>query len=1052
MPRVPAPDERRKIFIDKQPGDPELEAIGTEERFLPLRCRKGFTSGEHFVRYLFAAGYCAGKRVLDMACGPGYGAYILKMLGATEVVGVDRDTTTIEFARRHYSAAGLDFVAGDATALALEGPPFEVIVSFETLEHIADADAFLGTVRRHLAPGGLFIVSCPHDARSPWVSPFHVRHYTYADFREVVARHFPDPAPVAQIHGIASLILPLEAAGADDLTPTTVEKAYLEVGKPVEESDVFLLLCGTVPEPPQPVAVLTKNLSDFLHELYAGVSYMKERFPGLEAELTKALAQAAEAHGKLDRAHRQLASVRRALDDQKAYTLELQHSLDAVHHSRTWQLMLAGREALNSARGFLRFPLRALRILIEEPVVPLPDEGAGAAPNAILPQYLPHRRSTIAGWPADRPLVTVGIPCYNYGRFVREAIDSVLASTFQDFEIIVVNDGSTELATLAVLAELEQSPPPGVRFRVVHQENQGLAATRNKGAALGRGKYVVSLDADDRMGPSYLEKTLGVLEHHPEYAFCYSLVQMFGAEDTLWKTEPFSLEKALRYNHVPTAAVFRKEAWVEAGGFRDELYGQDDWNFWITLGAKGWEGSLIEEPLFFYRKHETSMWSGLQMEERAKTAERIRSLHGYLVGRGDEQEATAFQPPRDPVVRAALDNPEPAPGPGRPLEERPHLAFGNDKPALLFAVPWMAVGGSEQVVLQVMQGLAREYNLAAVTTLDVRHSWEAEFERLTPWVYHLAHLPLEDPAAYLRDLIRVHNIAGLVVSSSALAYQALPLLKRDLEIWTADIVHNTVPEGYLATSIRQDAYLDCHFAVGGPQREALLRKGGVPAEKVRLAPTAADAGGRFNPATYAARLAEIRRRLDLKGGEIVLAYTGRLAVEKDVPLFVRVVGELVRRHPEKRFQAFIAGDGPELVRVEHEIRKQGLQGVVELLGFCDYVPELLAVSRFAFLTSRFEGSSITILEAMSMRQVVLTTEVGNVRDVIEDGQNGFVIRSREPTDFAARVSEVLADPGREAAIRERARQTILERYDLTAMVRVYSEAVREALARRHQPT
>src|SRR4029077_340782 len=130
-----------------------------------------------------------------------------------------------------------------------------------------DADAFLATVRRHLAPGGLFIVSCPHDARSPWVSPFHVRHYTYREFRELVARHFPDPTPVAQIHGIASLVLPLEAAGADDLTPTVLERAYSEAGKAVEESDIFLLLCGTVPEPPQPVAVLTKNLSDFLQEL-----------------------------------------------------------------------------------------------------------------------------------------------------------------------------------------------------------------------------------------------------------------------------------------------------------------------------------------------------------------------------------------------------------------------------------------------------------------------------------------------------------------------------------------------------------------------------------------------------------------------------------------------------------------------------------------------------------------------------------------------------------------------------------------------------------------
>jgi glycosyltransferase involved in cell wall biosynthesis len=749
-----------------------------------------------------------------------------------------------------------------------------------------------------------------------------------------------------------------------------------------------------------------------------------------------------------ERLTRQLAAVTQALEDQKAYTLELQGNLDAMYYSRTWQLMLACREALSSFSKLAGLPIRILRILIDPPIVPVAASNPAASTTPILRQYLPHRRSEIRDWPPDHPLVTVGVPCFNYGRYLPEAIDSVLASTLQDFEILVIDDGSTDPHTLEVFASIEGRDP---RIRVVQQQNQGLAAARNKGAALGRGKYIISLDADDRIAPTYLEKTVWVLEHHPEYAFAYSLVQMFGADRSIWKTEPFSLEKALRYNHVPTGAVFRREAWMEAGGFRDELYGQDDWNFWITVGAKGWEGCLLEEPLFYYRKHDASMWSTLQQERRAETARRIQSMHQYLVGQGDSREAESYRPPQDPVVRAALDHPEPPP-PGRlVLARRPHLDFSKDRPCLLFAVPWMAIGGAEQVVLQVMQGLATEFNLAAISTLDARHNWEQEFLRLTPWIYHLAKLPILDGSAYLRDLIAAHHIAGVIISGSALAYQALPLLKQDLDLWTADIVHNTVPEGYLQTSIRMDPYLDCHFAVGGPQREALIGRGGVAAEKIRLAPTSADASGRFNRDAYADRVPEIRRRLGLRGGEVVLTYTGRLAVEKDVPLFVQVVGEIARRNPQRRFKAFIAGDGPERARVEHEIRAQGLQGVVEILGYCDYVPEVLAVSRFAFLTSRFEGSSVTLLEAMAMRQVVVAPEVGNVREVVEDGKNGLVVASRRPEDFAARVSGVLADPAREADIGRRARQTILDRYDVPAMVRVYAEAIVQALAARRQP-
>ncbi|MBI3694163.1 MAG: class I SAM-dependent methyltransferase, partial [Acidobacteria bacterium] len=200
----PTPEQWRKIFQDSETGPP------SEERFLPLASRKGLTSGEHFARYLFASAFCEGKRVLDVACGSGYGAYMLKIVGAAEVVGVDADPAAIETARRVYETPGLEFRIADATAIHPPERPFDVVVSFETIEHVADAEAFLESVRRQLAPGGLFLISCPHDARSPWVSPCHVRHFTYPEFRDLVARYFPDPVPVSQIHAIASLILPPE--------------------------------------------------------------------------------------------------------------------------------------------------------------------------------------------------------------------------------------------------------------------------------------------------------------------------------------------------------------------------------------------------------------------------------------------------------------------------------------------------------------------------------------------------------------------------------------------------------------------------------------------------------------------------------------------------------------------------------------------------------------------------------------------------------------------------------------------------------------------------
>jgi len=110
-------------------------------------------------------------------------------------------------------------------------------------------------------------------------------------------------------------------------------------------------------------------------------------------------------------------------------------------------------------------------------------------------------------WPADKPLVSVIIPCYNYGMFIKGAIESVLAQTFQRFEILVINDGSTDESTMYVLHNLCYE-----KTKIVHQANQGLAQTRNNGAAQAAGKYICYLDPDDFIEPTYLEKTLSLLE------------------------------------------------------------------------------------------------------------------------------------------------------------------------------------------------------------------------------------------------------------------------------------------------------------------------------------------------------------------------------------------------------------------------------------------------------------------------------------------------------------------------------------------------------------
>src|SRR5437867_457309 len=112
------------------------------------------------------------------------------------------------------------------------------------------------------------------------------------------------------------------------------------------------------------------------------------------------------------------------------------------------------------------------------------------------------------------PRVSVVIPCYNLGRFLDEAVDSVLAQTFQDFEIVVVDDGSTDQETQRLLADYRK---PGTR--VVRSPNRGLPAAKNLGLAETTGPYVCMLDADDRLDPQLLAKSVAALDGDPSVAF-----------------------------------------------------------------------------------------------------------------------------------------------------------------------------------------------------------------------------------------------------------------------------------------------------------------------------------------------------------------------------------------------------------------------------------------------------------------------------------------------------------------------------------------------------
>lgn len=195
------------------------------------------------------------------------------------------------------------------------------------------------------------------------------------------------------------------------------------------------------------------------------------------------------------------------------------------------------------------------------------------------------------------PIVSVVIPCHNDGRFLREALDSLQAQTFRDFETIVVDDGSTDPDSLQALRELEPACT-----RVIRGAQHGVVQARNTAIAAARGRYILPLDADDRIGSRYLELAVPVLEHDPKVGIVYCKAEFFGERNGAWELPPYRFPEILIGNVIFNCALFRREDWLRVGGFNPNMHeGWEDFDFWISLIELGRDVRQLPDTLFYYR-------------------------------------------------------------------------------------------------------------------------------------------------------------------------------------------------------------------------------------------------------------------------------------------------------------------------------------------------------------------------------------------------------------------------------------------------------------------
>ncbi len=177
-----------------------------EERIDPFLC-ENYWRVDHLSRYIFALSLCRGKTVLDAACGFGYGAALLANNGAKEVIGVDNSTDAIEEAAKRYGEKNVSFEVADLEQpLPLGENRFDLVVSFETLEHLEQAHTALDHLVRALSENGILIISVPGEKDAESENPFHLQHFTKESFVSMLRERFAHVTLHQQILTVGSTI------------------------------------------------------------------------------------------------------------------------------------------------------------------------------------------------------------------------------------------------------------------------------------------------------------------------------------------------------------------------------------------------------------------------------------------------------------------------------------------------------------------------------------------------------------------------------------------------------------------------------------------------------------------------------------------------------------------------------------------------------------------------------------------------------------------------------------------------------------------------------
>lgn len=609
--------------------------------------------------------------------------------------------------------------------------------------------------------------------------------------------------------------------------------------------------------------------------------------------------------------------------------------------------------------------------------------------------------------PNAPPAVSIITAYYNTGPLFFETVTAVLRQSLQQWEWIIVNDGSSDPKALQTLLALRNADQ---RIRVIDSPNRGPSAARNLGVAQSRAPLLFLLDSDDLIGPTCLEKLAWTLHAHPESAFASTWTTVFGAVNIRWP-RGFDTRYAFPYENMAcTQSMIRRTVFDALGGFDEaRRTGLEDFEFWMRAAANGYWGHDIHEYLIWSRRKAASEYTSYRWDfNQGPQAE--RQLRRELKQRYPHLFRDGVPRPRA-EASGLLDTYSVVPS-ELPFANRLRSLEGQRR--IMVLLPWITVGGADRFALDLIAGLQARGDRVTVCLLrDVEHTWMGELQALSEDVFNLAaFLTPANYGRFLHYLIESRQIETVLISNSLLAYQLLPYLRsRAPQVRFIDYLHMEDGPwragGYPRAAIDNDGLFDLHITSSHYVRNWMLERGAEP-DRIEVAYIGTDtAAWRPDDELRAA----VRSELGIDQTTPIILFVGRLAPEKRPELVLDLLHELYASG--RMFVGLIAGDGPYRSTLAGLIKRYGLEERVRLLGAVSHqrVHELMAASDCLLLPSSQEGVALVLYEALAMGLVPIAADVGGQAELVTP-ECGILVAPgpNERQEYRAGLMRLIDDP------------------------------------------